>query len=242
MLYQVFDPPANLAPYVRFFWALEADVAPGEEFVHRSMADGSVEMVFHYRSAFDEIAADDKLIEASPLASIQAQSTRFRRFVTNERFGIFGVYLYPFAIPRLFGFPASDFTNISPDVESVFGREGVLRDERMCTAPTNEDRIAIIGDFLTANLNAYGVDCSRKTTCPTSRQLRPSRINHAASSPGTSRRPQTIASTTEPPARNSSPSLRICFVTYVGRSAAGPVNSACPAPVAPATPPVAKAV
>ena len=40
MLYQVFDPPANLAPYVRFFWALEADVAPGEEFVHRSMADG----------------------------------------------------------------------------------------------------------------------------------------------------------------------------------------------------------
>jgi hypothetical protein len=84
MLYQVFDPPANLAPYVRFFWALEVDVAPGEVFVHRSMADGCVEMVFHYRSAFDEITPDE-LIESSPLASIQAQSTRFRRFVTGKR-------------------------------------------------------------------------------------------------------------------------------------------------------------
>lgn len=153
MLYQVFDPPAQLAPYVRFFWVLEADVAPGEQFVHRSMADGCVEMVFHYRSAFDEIAPDE-LIESSPLASIQAQSTRFRRFVTGESFGIFGAYLYPFAIPRLFGFPASDFTNISPDLASVFGSEGSILDERMCIAPTNEDRIAIITEFLTAKLNA----------------------------------------------------------------------------------------
>ena len=153
MLYQVFDPPPNLAPYVRFFWALEDDVAPGEEFVHRSMADGCVEMVFHYRSAFDEITPDER-IEASPLASIQAQSTSYRRFVTRESFGIFGAYLYPFAIPRLFGFPASDFTNISPDVASVFGGEGTLLDERMCTAPTNEARIRIVSEFLTGKLNA----------------------------------------------------------------------------------------
>jgi AraC-like DNA-binding protein len=152
MLYQVFDPPANLAPYVRFFWALEAHVVPGEEFVHRSMADGCVEMVFHYRSAFDEITSDDR-VEASPLASIQAQSTRHRRFVTNQSFGIFGAYLYPFAIPRLFGYPASDFTNITPDLASVFGKEGSNLDDRMCTASTNADRIAVISEFLTAKLN-----------------------------------------------------------------------------------------
>ena len=153
MLYQVFDPPANLAPYVRFFWVLEGDVVPGEDFVHRSMADGCVEMVFHYRSTFDEITPDD-LIETSPLASIQAQSTRHRRFVTRESFGIFGAYLYPFAIPRLFGFPASDFTNISPDLASVFGREGALLDERMCSATSNELRINIISEFLSRKLNS----------------------------------------------------------------------------------------
>ena len=117
------------------------------------MADGCVEMVFHYRSAFDEITADE-LIESSPIASIQAQSTRHRRFVTNQSFGIFGAYLYPFAIPRLFGYPASDFTNISPDLASVFGKEGTLLDEKMCNAPTNNDRIAIVSDFLTKKLDA----------------------------------------------------------------------------------------
>lgn len=153
LLYQVFDPPAQVAPYVRFFWALEAEVGPGEEFVHRSMADGCVEMVFHYRSAFDEITPNE-LIESSPIASIQAQSTRHRRFVTTESFGIFGAYLYPFAIPRLFGYPASDFTNISPDLASVFGKEGTLLDEQMCTAPTNEERISIVSDFLTKKLGS----------------------------------------------------------------------------------------
>ena len=153
MLYQVFDPPANLAPYVRFFWMLEAEVEPGEEFVHRSMADGCVEMVFHYRAAFDEITQEN-LIEASPLASIQAQSTRFRRFVTRKSFGIFGTYLYPFAIPRLFGFPASDFTNISPDLASVFGIEGAILDEQICTAESNESRIKVISEFLTRKLNS----------------------------------------------------------------------------------------
>jgi AraC-like DNA-binding protein len=153
VLYQVFDPPANLAPYVRFFWVLEAEVGPGEEFVHRSMADGCVEMVFHYRSAFGEITPDDS-IEASPLASIQAQSTRHRRFVTRESFGIFGAYLYPFAIPRLFGFPASDFTNISPDLASVFGSEGAMLDEQTCSAPSNEARIGLISEFLTRKLNS----------------------------------------------------------------------------------------
>ena len=153
MLYQVFDPPPLLAPYVRFFWALEADVAPGEDFVHRSMADGCVEIVFHYRSRFDEITETGS-IEPSPNASIQAQSTRYRRFSTDRGFGIFGAYLYPFAIPRLFSFPAYDFTDISPDLESVFGIEGKLLDEQVISARDNHDRVEVVSRFLRAKLNA----------------------------------------------------------------------------------------
>ncbi len=151
MLYQVFQPHPLLTPYVRFFWSLEADVAPGEAFVHRSMADGCVEMVFHYRSAFDEITANER-IEASPLASLQAQSTRPRRFVTGQSFGIFGIYLYPFAIPRLFAYPASDFSNISPDLGSIFGTEAALLDEQMLSAPNNLSRVGVANDFLLSKL------------------------------------------------------------------------------------------
>jgi len=152
MLYQTFRPSIRLAPYVRFFWALEAEVARGEEFVHRSMADGCVEMVFHYRAAFDEIDAEGNRT-FSPISSIQAQSTAFRRFSTNESFGIFGAYLYPYAIPRLFTYPASDFTNISPDLESVFGSEGKLLEERMTSAGDNEARAEIASRFLESKLS-----------------------------------------------------------------------------------------
>lgn len=153
MLYQVFEPPLELAPYVRFFWALESDVRPGEEFVHRSMADGCVEMVFHYRGSFDEIT-ENGTIDTSPQASIQAQSTTYRRFLTGESFGIFGAYLYPFAIPKFFSFPASDFTNISPDLESVFGFDGRRLDERVASATDNEERVSIVSNFFRAKLNA----------------------------------------------------------------------------------------
>jgi AraC-like DNA-binding protein len=152
MLYQTFHPSIRLAPYVRFFWALEGEVVRGEEFVHRSMADGCVEMVFHYRASFDELdAVGDRTF--SPISSIQAQSTAFRRFSTNESFGIFGAYLYPYAIPRLFAYPASDFTNISPDLESVFGSEGRLLEEEMTSAGDNEARVEIVANFLENKLS-----------------------------------------------------------------------------------------
>lgn len=151
MLYQVFHPPLQLAPYVRFFWALEGEVARGEEFVHRSMADGSVEIVFHYHGTFDEIHSDGS-VEASPLSNIQAQSTSFRRFSTDENFGLFGTYLFPFAIPKLFGMPANELTNLSPDLTSVFSVEGAELTERMITANGNEDRVSVMSEFLTSKL------------------------------------------------------------------------------------------
>lgn len=151
MLYQTFAPSPELAPYVRFFWTLEADVSPGEEFVHRSMADGCVEIVFHYRASFDEIDVDGARV-GSPLSSIQAQSTAFRRFSTSETFGIFGAYLFPYAIPRLFAYPASDFTNISPDLGSVFGNEGKLLEEQIGSATDNYARVEIVSRFLNNKL------------------------------------------------------------------------------------------
>jgi len=151
MIYQVFAPSPQLAPYVRFFWALEVDVTPGEEFVHRSMADGCVEIVFSYKGAFDEITPTSR-IRSSTLASIQAQTTRYRRYATDESFGIFGAYLFPFALPKLFSYPAYDFTNAATDLESVIGVNGRELDERMMTAENNERRVEIASEFLLARL------------------------------------------------------------------------------------------
>ena len=152
MLYQTFEPSPQLAPYVRFFWALEDDVLGGDEFFHRSMADGCVEMVFHYRAVFDEIDANGVAIP-SPISSLQGQATTFRRFSTRSSFGIFGAYLYPFTVPRLFGYPAYDVTNISPDLDLVFGAEGKLLEEQILAAGDNHERVSIVSAFLERKLS-----------------------------------------------------------------------------------------
>ena len=151
MSYQVYRPHPRLAPYVRFFWALECEVPTGEEFIHRTIADGSVEMVFHYRGAFSEIA-DNRETRPSNRANIQAQSTRFRRFCGRESFGIFGVYLYPFAIPALFSIAAPELTDISLDLVDLFGIEAALLDEEIAYAAGNEQRVAILNRFLLRKL------------------------------------------------------------------------------------------
>ena len=152
MLYEVFQPPPRLAPYVRFFWVLEAEVEPGGQFVQRTLADGCVEIVFHYRTTFDEIAADGSA-ELSPFSNIQAQSTAHRRFAARGSFGIFGTYLYPFAIPRLFGRSAAEFTNASPDLRSAFGREADPLNDRIAEAANNAERVRVMGEYLTGKLD-----------------------------------------------------------------------------------------
>ena len=153
MIYRVFPPPVRLAPYVRFFWALEGNVGRGEEFVHRTVADGSVEMVFHYRGASSELSAEGET-SASTRGNIQAQSTVYRRFVGRESFGIFGVYLFPFAIPKLFSMPASELTDISPDLRDVFGVEAALLEEKIALAKDSEERVGIAIRFLLGKLDS----------------------------------------------------------------------------------------
>jgi len=146
MRYFTIPPPLRLAPYVRFFWVLEADLN-SQPYIHRSMADGCAELIFHYKGRFDEIAADESL-EQSFTSGIHGQSKKFRRFITNQNFGILGVYLYPFALPLLFSMPASEFSGQMPDIETLLGADGVVLEEKIMLAADNFKRINILTDFL----------------------------------------------------------------------------------------------
>ncbi|MDN3582259.1 helix-turn-helix domain-containing protein [Mucilaginibacter flavus] len=147
MNYYTIEPPDILKPYVRFYWVLEHELAPGEEqYVYRSVADGCTEMVFHYKSVFDEIT-DSGTDNGGP-SGIQFQTNRYRRFVTTQSFGIFGAYIYPFAVPRLFGVPASETSNLALDYDTFLGKAGQLLEEQMMLAPDNQQRAVILSTFL----------------------------------------------------------------------------------------------
>jgi AraC-like DNA-binding protein len=105
------------------------------------------ELLFHYQGNFSELLAGDR-IQSSFVTGIHAQTNQYRRFITNGPFGIFGVYLYPHAIPALFGIPGSELTNHLPDLLSLLKQSERDIDDSTLSAKDNEERYRLITKFL----------------------------------------------------------------------------------------------
>jgi len=147
MHYQTFQPHPSLAKYVRFFWSLEGEANANTPYIHRSMAEGCTELLFHYNGVFDELLSNGKT-ESSFQSGISGQSQKVRRFTINQNFGMFGVYLYPFAISHLFSVPANELTNQMPDLKSILGIEADELEEKMMLAINHSARVNILSSFL----------------------------------------------------------------------------------------------
>lgn len=151
MKYFSVAPSEKLAGLVRCFWVLEMENFSGAPYIHRTMADGCIEMVFHYQGIFDELLSNEQQT-TSFSSGISGPSQQFRRFSIDQRFGIFGVYLYPFAMAELFGIPALALTNEMIDTGTILGAAGKELEEKMMLAPDNQSRMAIITQFLESKL------------------------------------------------------------------------------------------
>jgi hypothetical protein len=132
------------------FWVYEGEASADEPYIYRGYADGCTEMVFHYRGVYDQLVDGEQV--DSFAAGIVAQTRKFSRFVVNRDWGIFGCYLYPFALTKLFSLPASDFTDQMTTFAEMLGREGKELEEQIMTAPDNLNRVAILSAFLEKRL------------------------------------------------------------------------------------------
>ena len=130
-----------------------------QPYVYRSMADPCAELVFHYQGVFYNLDNDGQALftgpdstEAEDLATLQGPSRKYKRFVTYEDFGIFGAYLYPFAIPDVFGISCREIIGCPPAVELAAGNEGRQLTEQIVTAPDNRQRADILANYLLKQL------------------------------------------------------------------------------------------
>jgi AraC-like DNA-binding protein len=153
--YYTIAPPPELAPYIRAFWVFEHEVMPGSNYVYRSMADGCAEMVFHYKALWQEMKADDTMGDTYQHSLLHAQSRQYKRFVTSESFGIFGVYLYPFAVPQLLACSSAAVSNYMIGLQDFLGSAGRELEERIMLARDNQDRVAILSAFLLKQLHKH---------------------------------------------------------------------------------------
>ncbi|MFD1258517.1 DUF6597 domain-containing transcriptional factor [Mucilaginibacter terrae] len=151
MKYYTIPPPPSLKQFVRCFWVLEHDLSYAEtEYVYRSIADGCAELVFHYRGLFNDIIGDEQV--RGWQSGLHAQSTRYRRFITTQSFGLFGAYIYPFALPQLLNMPACELSNHTPDLNTLFKAAGRELEEQMMLAVNNQERAQILSAFLEQRL------------------------------------------------------------------------------------------
>lgn len=152
LTYYTIPPPSSLANYIRTFWVLEGKDMKTDPYVHRTLADGNIELFFHYKGVFDELFNDGK-VEKSILSGVSGPSQKFNRFRISEDFGMVGVYLYPFALQKFFNIPASFITNQSPDLVTLLGQEGKDIQERIMLASDNLQRVEILSSFFLEKLN-----------------------------------------------------------------------------------------
>jgi len=152
MKYYTIAPSERLAPFVRIFWVYEGDASDAEPYIYRGYADACAELVFHYRCPFEVLNPNGERA-ASHAAGLHAQTRNVTRWIASDRWAIFGCYLYPFAIPVLLGYPASDVTDELIDLRSLAGIEGSELEERIMTASTTQERVAILSAFLERRLD-----------------------------------------------------------------------------------------
>ncbi|MBI3137247.1 MAG: helix-turn-helix transcriptional regulator [Sphingobacteriales bacterium] len=151
MNYYTIQPSPALAKYVRVFWVLEGDLPVEGPYTHRTMADGCVEMFFHYQGIFDELRSTGEE-EKSPAAGFSGPTRYYNRFRINESFGMFGAYLYPYALPVLFNIPAAAISDQLLPLNTLLGREGEELEEKMMSATANGQRVQIMTAYLEQKL------------------------------------------------------------------------------------------
>lgn len=151
MKYFIIAPPPPLKEHVRYFWALEGEASTNTPYVHRTMADGCAELVFHYRGVFDEITKANEW-EKSYSAGLSGPSSQFRRFTIRQNFGIFGAYLYPFAASQLFSISGPELSNNMLDMKTIDAGEGLELEEKISLAQDHVARMNIISTYLLMKL------------------------------------------------------------------------------------------
>ncbi|WP_436486010.1 DUF6597 domain-containing transcriptional factor [Chitinophaga sp. ARDCPP14] len=151
MNYYTIPPPVKLAEYIQFFWVLEGSATAEKPFHHRVLAESSPEWIFYCKGQFEAYGVGDDRHKTS-FSCLSGQLQHFRKLYTLNDFCLFGVYLFPYAIPGIFGLPAHVLSDQTVDTETLLGREGQLLEQKVFAASDHRQRATLISQFILQRL------------------------------------------------------------------------------------------
>lgn len=143
MRYDIQKPSSLLAPFVRYYWALEVDItAPVEPY--RVIPQGCVEVMFFYKSPYVDVASGDCL----PHTIITGQQSSYFDLQALGNIGIFSVLFKPHGAKMFFKTPLNEVLNLSISLSDFVGAEAAGLEERIVLAANNRERVTILEEYL----------------------------------------------------------------------------------------------
>lgn len=143
MDFQTFVPPEKLAPFIKYFWALESNGAEDAGRTFSAIPDGcpGVIMVRSEKEVFS-MDNDRKL----PNIFLYGQSVAPASLSSSGKVGAIGICFQPHALKSLFGMDADELTNSCVDLTQV-GKKTNLP-EQLFNATDIDEQIRILSCHL----------------------------------------------------------------------------------------------
>jgi AraC-like DNA-binding protein len=146
-----------LAGFVQLIWTLE--VADPVSFgpAERIVPDGLVEAVFHYRSPFDMRYGNARFGRQAASAVI-SQTRSFIEIQPAGPAGFISVRFSPWGACHFFRAPVSEFADQMVTAADIWGREAMVLEESIATAPSMAERVRHVQGFLIEQLRRHQKD------------------------------------------------------------------------------------
>ena len=150
MQYSELAPSPHLAEFIKCFWSIE-DEGSAAASPEPVVPDGCLELIFNLADRFQRIHAAD-IIETQPITIVAGQMRRSVLIMPTGRISLFGIRFQHAGAFPFFQFTLSELTDRIESIDTVWGADGCEIEERICTAVTFMERVAIVESIFTTRL------------------------------------------------------------------------------------------
>ncbi|GAA0526536.1 AraC family transcriptional regulator [Chitinophaga japonensis] len=103
--------PEKLHPFVKSFWRLEVNAAPGQPYEEDIIPDGHHEIIFHLQARSGSRKTEHQYWAPEPEAFFAGQTLRSYSLQLSPGAVLYGIRFYPHTLALLFDFPATTITD-----------------------------------------------------------------------------------------------------------------------------------
>ena len=149
MRYQEYQPPSELAPWIKLFWVFES--RSNDRVPETIVADGFPELIIHFRSPFAEINRDGQFLE-QPVAVACGQLTRPLVLYSSLDAGMIGIRFQPGGMAPFISDSMQTLTDARIPAEHLFVGIHQLIEEIM-ESSSDAQRVSACNRFLMKSID-----------------------------------------------------------------------------------------